>query len=154
MKLLLAIAQYDRRGFPQGYEHWSLVAAVPTKEEAYIFDVVGNTDTFTYQTKAKVRLLRSSSLCGGYVVGEVDETYVDWLKDHLATIPVVRNDPTWNCQVWVISAIRELQQCPDKVTIRPDFSANNARQELARQRALWEEAENHFFEDLWPGKAE
>ncbi|KAI0326736.1 hypothetical protein GY45DRAFT_1258349 [Cubamyces sp. BRFM 1775] len=149
MKLRLAIAQYIRPGHPAGHEHWALVAFTPSNPESYVFQVVGNTDTFRYKPMANVKLLRSQKLCGGYEVGEVDEAQIQWLTAHLGTLPIVHNDPTWHCQAWVISAIRELQQFPDKVTIFPGFSAANARQHLAQERTLWESAESHFFETVF-----
>ncbi|KAI0333964.1 hypothetical protein GY45DRAFT_1243548 [Cubamyces sp. BRFM 1775] len=148
MKLLLAIAQYVRDGYPPGYEHWSLVAIAPASEHAHVFEVVGNTDTFAYAPKEKMRLLRSKSLCGGCKVGEMDEAHIEWLRNYLAEIPIIHNDPAWHCQTWVISATRELQQHPEKVTIVPGFSAAKVRQQLEEERALWEVAESHFFEKL------
>ncbi|KAI8974759.1 hypothetical protein BD414DRAFT_392001, partial [Trametes punicea] len=107
----LAIAQYKRDGFPHGAEHWSLVAAAPGNELVDIFEIVGNTDTYTFSAKRNVRISRSRTLRGGCKVGEIDTANIGWLEDHLATsITIIHNDPNWHCQTWVIEAIRELQQ--------------------------------------------
>ena len=149
----LAIAQYQRQGFPDGYEHWALVAAVPGKPDVQVFQIEGNTDTYYFATKI-VKVLRSNSLQGGYevgrVVGEVslESDNVQWLKTHLATLPIVHNDPNWHCQRWVIDAIRDLQGHKDRVEIRTSFSHQATLKELKKQREIWNVAEKHYFELL------
>ena len=152
-RVRLAIAQYDRPGHPSppGHEHWALVVAIPGAPSQaggwQVFQIVGNTDTYCYQTKAFCETERAL-LCGGCAVGELLQGAegVEWLKDHLeSAVEIVRGDPAWNCQRWVVEVVRELRQHPDRVAVLPSFNERKARAVLFKEREDWECGEDHYF---------
>ena len=120
MSLILAIAEYLRDGdYPQGEEHWALVATSPDSPLVEVFQIAGNIDTYYYDTKS-ANILTSRSLCGGVAIGEIPLENVESLKTHLATaVTIVHGDPQWNCQRWIIKVVRELRDHRDMVTISP-----------------------------------
>ena len=65
----LAIAQYIRAG--KSGHHWALVAALPNTKETRVFQIIGNIDTYGYETTGVISLSKSKLLRGGYEVGEV-----------------------------------------------------------------------------------
>ncbi|KAJ2993011.1 hypothetical protein NUW54_g3812 [Trametes sanguinea] len=147
MRYHLAVAQYTRQGLKG--KHWSLVAVARGRPQVEVYQLVGNTDTYKFDTKT-VDLLRSASLCGGFEVGEIDGAHLDWLKETLSKIEIIKNDPNWHCQSWVIDAIRELRQPEhsDKVTIKPAITMRKIHAELAADEERWETGESNYFEDL------
>lgn len=150
MLLVLAIAQYEREGFPAGEEHWALVTASSTTSQGQVFQVVGNTDTYGYNTKTVV-IRASHHLCGGVAIGEVPTQNVEWLKTYLSTaVTIVHGNPNWHCQRWVIEAIRKLQEETSMVTIYPNFSERAVRARLSKERDSWEDGDDHFFDTFVP----
>ncbi|KAI0364575.1 hypothetical protein BV20DRAFT_1057141 [Pilatotrama ljubarskyi] len=152
-RIKLCIAEYIREGLPDC--HWALVAAIPSNPRTRIFQIVGGTASYGYHTK-EVPILASKTLCGGCEVGEVlgeaslTSDNVRWLETHLATaVTIVRNDPKWNCQTWVIEVLRELQEHADKVRIYPVDTAQ-IRAKLAEEREHWEFGDDIYYNKLIP----
>ncbi|KAI0351278.1 hypothetical protein OH77DRAFT_941403 [Trametes cingulata] len=149
----LCIAEYMREGLPD--YHWALVAAIPYNTRTRIFQIVGGAASYGYQTK-EVNILSSKTLCGGCEVGEVlgeaslSSDNVRWLETHLATaVTIVRNDPKWNCQTWVIEVLRELREHTDKVSIY-HVDTTQIRAKLAEEREHWEVGDDIYYNKLMP----
>jgi len=101
----LVVAQYDLQGHPRRTEHWSL-AVLFSEAHAHIFEVVGNTDTFVYAPKRVNRFASSDRLRGGCHIANIRGDLIPWLEDKLREIPIIRNNPEWDCQTWVMEALR------------------------------------------------
>ncbi len=151
--LTLAVAQYKIDGLEWPKVHLALVAFFPGHPQAYLFQLWGNTDTFAFRYSETDNLLKSFSIQGGVKVGEVSYEAVrsGWLTQVLSNRVVVRQrDPLYNCQVWLLDAVRELQQYRDKVHIFPEFNREWLFRALGRQYQTWEQANDHYFETVMP----
>lgn len=81
MALVLTVAQYRRADTPDGDEYWSLAIlnpptsgpSNPFRTQATIFQVIGYTHDYRYETKV-IDILKHDgiSLCGGCSIGEVE----------------------------------------------------------------------------------
>ncbi|OSC99531.1 hypothetical protein PYCCODRAFT_1460750 [Trametes coccinea BRFM310] len=147
MRYHLVVAHYTRDKLPG--RHWALAAVTRGNPWAEVYQIIGNTDSYGLEIKT-VQLLRSGSLRGGFEVGEMDESQLDWLKDTLSKVEIKHNDPNWHCQSWVIDAVRELRQPEhsDKITIRPGITMQRIHDELAAEEENWEMGETTFLESL------
>jgi hypothetical protein len=146
----LIVAQYDLQGgHKYRNEHWSLVA-LKNKDEAHIFQLFGNADTFVYLHGRHASFQTSENLCGGCVVGSVEEGKIDWVLDKLKEVEVVRYKPEeFDCQTWVIQALRLLNYAAeDGVTIL-EVSDRKIREELKKERERWELGENTLGQRLF-----
>ncbi|KAJ6451488.1 major facilitator superfamily domain-containing protein [Mycena vitilis] len=101
----LIIAQYDLVGHSTRTEHWSLAALVD-KRQAYIMQIIGNSDTFLYQPRMVKSFATSRSLRGGFLVGRIPADKVHDLQNILREVTVTRYDKSFDCQTWVIDATR------------------------------------------------
>lgn len=144
----LAVAQFEIPPFKYPHIHWALVAFVPGSRYATRYEVRGNMDTFQYNASVTPSLLSESRLMGGAKVGEVSEENImnGWLERTLRGIPVVRNDPNWNCQTWTVNAIRTLADHPREVVVRQDATMGWLREVMQEQWDLCEFGEDHFFD--------
>lgn len=78
------------------------------------------------------------------------------MNKRLPRIPIVHNNPAWNCRKWVVDVVQELkleqqegqEEGRKDVLVRIDngFSERSLKKRLKIQRDLYEEAEDHFFE--------
>ena len=96
----LVVAQYRIEGHPRRTKHWSLVAIV-SKGDACIYELVGSYDSFAYKPQKVNGFGRSRRLRGGCKVGEIPANSETKLQD----VRVVRNNPDFDCQTWVMNAI-------------------------------------------------
>lgn len=109
-KLPILILQYSIKGHVRRTEHWSIAVITDTRSSsARIFEMKGNTDTFAFGAKDVRNIAASRSYCGGVQVGEVDAKELASLEDWLKAIDVRHSDPQWDCQDWVMDALRELK---------------------------------------------
>ena len=151
--LTLAVAQYKIDGFNWPKVHVALVAFLPNHPQTYIFQLWGNTDTFAFQYSETNHFLKSGRLQGGVKIGEVASEAVTsgWLRQVLNDrVRVRRRDPNYNCQVWLLDAVRELQQYRDRVFIFQEFNRDWLLRALQHQYQTWEQANDHYFETVMP----
>lgn len=142
----LIVAQYSIQGHATRTEHWSLVALCGSKNRARIFEVVGNPDTFLYSTKTVASFRSSRTLCGGCHVGNIFAGELDWLEDRLKAVSVRRNDPEFDCQTWVIAALRLLKE--DGVVFQ-QINERFVRDELAKDYERWDVGDDTVEERLF-----
>jgi len=143
----LIVAQYTLDGHATRTEHWSLVALCGSRNTARIFEVVGNTDTFAYRPHDVTSFARSRRLCGGCLVGYIPESHLGWLMDRLRIVSVRRNDPGFDCQTWVISAVNLLRS---DGLVFANINEWSIRQELAREMERSETGHDTIEERLFP----
>lgn len=146
----LIVAQYDLlRGHKYRNEHWSLVA-LKNKDEAHIFQLFGNADTFVYLPSRHPSFQTSENLCGGCVVGSVEEGKVEWVLEKLREVEVIRYKPgEFDCQTWVIQALRLLKDAEEEGVNILEVSDRKIREELMEERERWELGEDTLEERLF-----
>ncbi|KAJ6451477.1 hypothetical protein C8R47DRAFT_301360 [Mycena vitilis] len=148
----LIIAQYDLVGHSTRTEHWSLAALVD-KRQAYIMQIIGNSDTFLYQPKMVKSFATSRSLRGGFLVGRIPADKVDDLQNILRQVTVTRYDQNFDCQTWVIDAVRYLRDSGQAHWIewtKTGIAEVAIREELAREMVRWEGSDDTLEERLFP----
>jgi hypothetical protein len=138
MSYPLIVAQYAIQGHPCRTEHWSL-AVLFNDSDAYEFELVGNYDTFVHVPKHIREFSRSVDLRGGYYVGHIAADYVDLLKTRLADVPVIRGNPDFDCQTWVMEGLRLIKE--DGV-VTGDIGEAHIRRELQHEKELCEGADD------------
>jgi hypothetical protein len=141
----LIIIQYPISGHIRRTEHWSLVA-MKSRQEAYVFEVVGNHDTYAYVPRLDTSFGQSQTTHGGCQVGTITAEKLDWLEKRLKDVAVVPHDIEFDCQTWVIDAVRMLKNDGVEIT---EVSERNIRTELARESERWEVAEDTIEERLF-----
>ncbi|TRM61821.1 hypothetical protein BD626DRAFT_500643 [Schizophyllum amplum] len=129
-------------------EHWGL-ALLLSRTDARIFEIVGNTDSFGYVPRPARQYAADPAWRGGYTVGRVAPKDIDALDARLRALPIVRNDPEFDCQTWVLAALRILKQ---DGLVEPEIDVREAvvREELEKEKERWEAADDTADERLFP----
>jgi len=149
----LLVVQWKIVGHPRRTEHWCLVA-LTSKTSAYLYQLAGNYDTFTYDFAFVEPFLvsRDDSVRGGCQVGEVPLSgpgSAEWLGEKLKEVRVVRHDPGFDCQNWIMEAIWFLKESEEgPAIIYPGVSERKIREELTEEMERWEVAEDTLLERL------
>ncbi|KAJ7457048.1 hypothetical protein FB451DRAFT_601507 [Mycena latifolia] len=143
----IVVAQYKIKNHTTARsEHWNLVV-LKSMNTALVFEVVGNSDTFAYVPSVIHNFARLRDLRGGCLVGSITEDKLDWLKERLREIPVIRYEPSFDCQTWTFDALRLLKE--DGI-VTEDTSERHIRAELKLEEERWEESEDTIEERLFP----
>ena len=106
------VVQYYRGELPW---HWAIVLGYSYDERlgcttGLAYHAIGNTDTFRYNGGLEpIELERSADYRGYVQIGTLHENDMDRFNKLMEMVPVHRNQEGWNCQNWVMSAIRKLQ---------------------------------------------
>ena len=116
-----------------------------SKEQAWVFELSGNYDTFTYTPKPTSFSSRIFNYRGGFLLCEVAQEKLGWLESLLGTLPVIRHNPEFDCQTWVVSAVRKLQE---EGLVPRDVTEAMIREELEREKERWEVADDTILERL------
>jgi len=140
----LIIAQFALEGHPRRTEHWNISAFIST-EEAQIFELAGGIDSYTFLSSTVS--LRALECRGGFLLCRLPSDRLAWLKELFSTIHIVRANTEFDCQTWVVAAVRKLQ---DEGYIPRDVTENKIRRELDREKERWEVAEDTLIERLIP----
>ncbi|KAF8710183.1 hypothetical protein AX14_013322 [Amanita brunnescens Koide BX004] len=120
-----------------------------SRSDAHVFQLEGNYDTFRYEYSYVNRFWDSS--CGGVRIGEIRPDATPWLKEKLQEVRVVRNDPDFDCQTWVLEAIQLLKDVGG--IIYSGITERGVRQELYEEKERWEAADDTIIERLYPSIA-
>jgi hypothetical protein len=112
--LNVVVAQYGHVRLP-GAKHWAIVVITDsTKLKGTAFQLTGSTTTYQAKQPEEVELLHSQSYMGSVKVGMVhrDRAFgVDGtaLGTIIQATEVVRGSLQWNCQNWVVAALKRLR---------------------------------------------
>ncbi|KAF8065005.1 hypothetical protein FPV67DRAFT_1450842 [Lyophyllum atratum] len=142
----LIVAQYNLEGHPRRTEHWSLAALLDV-DRAHIFELAGNSSTYQYSSQIDNRFGRSQRLRGGCHVGSIAADKVDWLENRLRDVTVVYGDEEFDCQTWVLEALRLISN-DNGVELRV-ISEKLIREELIREIERWESGEDTVEDRLF-----
>lgn len=141
----LIVAQYELKGHPTRNEHWNLVA-LTSSSQTYTFEVRGNTDSFTYVPEpTALPLNKLLTYRGGCHVGDLPTDSLSQITEILREIPIIRHDLSWDCQIWVIQATKLLKSAG---FVFAHVDERYIRDQLLKDMAIWEEAENTVDERL------
>lgn len=108
----ISVAQY---GHPllKGARHWSILIHQEPLSSAWsgivdVYQVVGSTETYEYDTKHSVDLNRDRSYMGRVVLGSIQKSSLASVDGILKKVPITRGDLKYNCQNWVIDGLKAL----------------------------------------------
>jgi len=112
-KLHIYLASYDRGSDQNGVkkpEHWAIfIAKSPNDADGHAFQIVRGRPVFAYSYRDTVMLGGSGSRRKSSIIGEVKASKIAKIDQAFEQIPVVNDDPNWNCQNWTRDAIRVLE---------------------------------------------
>ncbi|KAH8698376.1 hypothetical protein BGW36DRAFT_293664 [Talaromyces proteolyticus] len=111
------VALYARGGRDPDAFHWAIIVG-PKKEgvggsRGYRYHAIQRPDPsrtghFIWVYEAlEITLFQTNMLLGRILIAKV--TNDTQLRTTLAAVPLVQDDPSWNCQVWVKNAIAALE---------------------------------------------
>ncbi|KZW02816.1 hypothetical protein EXIGLDRAFT_601406 [Exidia glandulosa HHB12029] len=151
------VAQYHLEGHHRRTEHWSL-AALSSRSRAHIFEVVGTDATFNYAPRLDTDFARNPLFRGGCIVGHVRASGIAQLTELLRAVRVVRYALDWDCQNWVMDALRLLRDMDlddaEALGFRLVSTSERAmRDELGAEKERWEVADDTIEERLFPASA-
>lgn len=144
----LIVAQYELHGHKKGrnYKHWSIVA-LRSAQDAYVFEVIGSTGSFVYTPKHVSNFDTSRRFRGGYKVGEIPSNWMNWMSDKLQEVTVRNDDEEWDCQYWVMDALRLLRDTEGIIT--GNIGRTHIIQELSLDEERWQTMEETVDERLF-----
>lgn len=132
---------------PRRTEHWSLAALI-SKRKAQVYEIIGGYTDFSYFTRLEGEYASPEDLRGACQIGDIPADKVDWAGTELEKIPIIHNNPDFDCQNWVLNAISHLRRSGE-VTIYPEANEATIRQELKEEDERWEAADDILFERLY-----
>ncbi|KAJ7361318.1 hypothetical protein DFH08DRAFT_684148 [Mycena albidolilacea] len=144
--LPLVVVQYELYGHVRRSEHWVLAAVTDIETaSARVLNIIGGTDTFQFNAKDVRGMGRSRTYLGGVLVGTVPQNKLPALEQWVRAIPIHRGQPTWDCQNWVIEAIRELRMDNRGIVLK-GISEAHIRECLAEEKERAETGESLIHE--------
>ncbi|KAI8980686.1 hypothetical protein BD414DRAFT_492953 [Trametes punicea] len=147
---VLVVAQQDLQGHHRRTEHWALVVVSPTSRAVDVLQLAGNMDTFHFESLHVPDVLKIANLCGGCRIGEVATDSIGKLQDMLGAQRIVLHDRMWDCQDWLLEAVRTLKEEKSGwVEIDDWFTERDLRARLREEKELWEQADDHYFERIF-----
>ncbi|KAG6379545.1 hypothetical protein JVT61DRAFT_10044 [Boletus reticuloceps] len=114
--LPIRIAQFSRGDRPDGrvrLHHWAIFIPTSTRRGVGNFYEIGGslqTGYFTQQVVNNRHPKWDKDERGSHLVGWVAPSYLGSLETHLSLVPIQQGRPDWNCQTWVVEALRGLNQ--------------------------------------------
>ena len=110
---------------------------------------MGNSHSYAFSYMVR-NAMYSITLCGAYRIGKIPANRIGWLHEQLKDVPVVRGEPKWDSQTWVVNAVNVLlhQRILPGIIDRP-FAMGDIREDLLRQKAGWQKRQGHYLTKLW-----
>jgi hypothetical protein len=112
-KLNIYLASYDRGSDQNGIkkpEHWAIfIAKSPNDPDGHAFQIVHGRPVFAYSHRDTATLGASASRKKSPIIGQVKASKIAEIDEAFERIPVLNDDPSWNCQNWTRDAIRVLE---------------------------------------------
>ncbi|KAG6840142.1 hypothetical protein C0991_008579 [Blastosporella zonata] len=144
----LIIAQFNLQGHPGPSEHWSLVA-MADKNNAFVFEISGNSSNFKFNPHHLPHFGRNQSLRGGCQVGTVQAESMEWMEDRLSELAIVYNDPNFDCQTWVLIAINTLRQADTTGVAITLTDEAKIREEMELEKQRWDDGDDTVEDRLF-----
>ncbi|OBZ66733.1 hypothetical protein A0H81_13192 [Grifola frondosa] len=115
MPLPILVSQYNRVNAPSNAQygfHWEICIQSGFDKDrcplGYVYHIVGSTASYGYQKMEGVRYTTSENWRGSFEVGRIKEQDLPAIERNLSQVQILKDDPNWNCQNWVIAALRKL----------------------------------------------
>lgn len=101
----------DAAGNPKP-EHWAIVITKSLSDPGTAYHVIHGHPLFEYRPREDVYILKSQSLTHVLHIGKVSVTEKDMAKveEVFKNVEVNNIDKDWNCQNWVIEAVKGLEK--------------------------------------------
>jgi hypothetical protein len=138
----VGVSQYERSvGSPY---HWAILVRTGQRV-ALFYQITGHVGNFALdEFKEHSNFTRSGAWRGALEVGIIDVNDLERFEEAIRDVPILQEEG-WNCQSWVISALRRLQGAEIlKSNLR--FSQAAILNELKDIEVKWEIAESSFCE--------
>jgi hypothetical protein len=89
-------------------KHWSL-HLLNKSPEALVYQITGSTTSYAYAPpEGQIEPEKTDSFLGKVKVGEVDSSRIEEFEKLLEDVPIIRGDTNWNCQDWIVAALKTL----------------------------------------------
>ena len=114
--LPIRIAQFARGDRSDGKHrlyHWAIFIPTSASRGVGNFYEIGGSLQTGYFTQHVINNRHSkwdSEEKGSHLVGWVAPSYLATLETHFSLVPIQQGRPDWNCQIWVVEALRGLDQ--------------------------------------------
>jgi len=112
-KLNIYLVTYDRGSDQSGVkkpDHWAVfITKSPSDADGHVFQIVHGRPVFAFSYRDSVMLEGSGSRKKSPVIGKVKANNIAKINEAFWEIPVVNDNPNWNCQNWTRDAIRVLE---------------------------------------------
>ena len=138
-QLPLIIIQTAIDGHHRRTEHWGLAVVTNIALSHFrVFELKGNMDTFSYDVYDDQSASSAWNFRGGVHVGNIEASNLADLEHWLKSVAIRHHDRLWDCQNWVMEALRELQmdkRCEvfdscDEISLRKEMAEEKERDEL------------------------
>ncbi|KAI0940905.1 hypothetical protein AcV7_003153 [Taiwanofungus camphoratus] len=93
----------------KGAKHWSLLL-LNSDGCAVAYQVTGSTDTYEFKEPEDIEYKKDQTYMGKVDVGHVDMMKQAEMLEVLRKVRITRGDLNWNCQNWVVAALKELSE--------------------------------------------
>jgi len=125
--------------------HWAILFHEKENfREAHVYQVIGNIDTYMFDTIHVVNdFTKSEGYRGAVRVGTIHRNDIEKAEEIIKDIPVYRHRPDWSCQNWCLSALSRLKAAGLTTATK---SETLLRDELTEQNNLWESGEDVYGE--------
>ncbi|KAJ3745882.1 hypothetical protein DFH05DRAFT_1396128, partial [Lentinula detonsa] len=89
---------------------------------------------------------------GGYKVGTIDLSQVDWLYETLRQVPIHKYDESWDCQSWVLDALLYLRELTEGV-VTENIGRAHIQAQMNDEYNRWQYGGQTIEEQLFPSQA-
>jgi hypothetical protein len=134
---IVQFARGDRSNGRVRLHHWAIFIQTSSRRGAGNFYEIGGSLQTGYFTQHVVHNRHSKweQEKGAHLIGWVAPSYLEALETHFSLVPIQQGRPDWNCQTWVVEALRGLNQ-QHMYAVQMDYS------QWFRQMQIVEEAWN------------
>ncbi|KAF8550013.1 hypothetical protein OG21DRAFT_519200 [Imleria badia] len=125
--LPIRIAQFSRGDRSDGrtrLHHWAIFVPTSSRRGVGNFYEIGGSLQTGYFTQNVVNNRHpkwEKDERGTHLVGWVAPEYLGTLETHFSLVPIQQGRPDWNCQTWVVEALRGLNQ-PHMYAVQMDYA--------------------------------
>jgi hypothetical protein len=121
----------------EGPYHWAIFVEKDAETlTGAIFDIKGTPEDFTFKSKGKAGLKKSTIYAGRVYIGKTlgTDQNLGKVEKALKEVTIVHNDKNWNCQNWVLEGFAKLTQKKLLVDVPRHLSEEEIRKELGSQK--------------------
>lgn len=90
------------------YKHWSLFIEGEKDADKNLFHAVGSQCHFRFEEQQS-DARNSKSISELFAICEIDGSRVQAVRNIAKAVPIRNDDPTWNCQDYVLDLLDELE---------------------------------------------